>query len=156
MESLIIFSSFSFSSRAPVKSGFVFPFPLSFIRVYDFTPTSWSLDRPAQKMTRSEKKRNDRGDGERVQFWRPCPIISIISGTLEGFKRQWSTRLRRWRRKFRRRLFSIINAPYSWLILIFKLSPLIGHYWHPIRIWKPSLYRYRLGRFEASSKLFVT
>ena len=55
------------------------------------------------------------------QFWRPYPIISIISGTFEGFKRQWSTRLRRWSKKFRRRLFSSINAPYAWLIKVFKM-----------------------------------
>ena len=67
-----------------------------------------------------------------AQFGRPYPMISMMSGTLEGFKRQWSTRFRRWSKKFRRRLFSIINAPYSWLFWFSNSE--VGSDWSE-RIW---------------------
>ena len=72
MESLIIFSSFSFSSLAPVKSGFVFPFPLSFNRDTNLFPTSWSLNRPwttAQTLTWTSK----------------CPILEALSYNFHNF-----------------------------------------------------------------------
>ena len=75
MESLIIFSNFSFSSLAPVKSGFVFPFPLSFIRVYD-------LDRRHSPwIVQFETTRTSNG----LECWIKCPILETLSYNFHNF-----------------------------------------------------------------------